>query len=237
MAIMKSRYPHISDEELVLAALLGDLAAFDELVCRFRGAVIRVAAQTLGTRTAAEDVAQEAFLLAFKALPQLQEPSRFASWLCAITRHRARRVGKREGRTETVAPSQLDRLILEHTSALTDCPSEEVARKSVRALVPEALSLLPTEYRITLELRYYEEWPVARIAEFLSLPITTVKWRLHHGRNLMRRHLEPKESLHEQKRHGNAPHSPSTSGDQTPGRTCQHDRQPGRRQSLCGPAV
>ncbi|HLK56263.1 MAG TPA: sigma-70 family RNA polymerase sigma factor [Chthonomonadaceae bacterium] len=206
MAKRQYHYPKTPDEELVLATLLGNLDAFDELVRRFRGAVVLVAAQTLGSRAAAEDVAQEAFLLAFKALPQLQNPSRFASWLCAITRHRARRVGAKEGRSETYEPSKLDQLILTHSRELSVNPAEEFDHKLERARIPEAMELLPTEYRIALQLRYYEDWSIARIADFLALPITTVKWRLHHGRTLMRRYLtDNKETFHEQERYGYSP--------------------------------
>jgi RNA polymerase sigma-70 factor (ECF subfamily) len=189
MAIRNGAFPEIPDDELVLIALLGNMASFDELVRRYRGAVIRVAHQVVGSRTAAEDVAQDAFLLAYKALPQLQDPANFAGWIYAITRHRARRVAGREGRSETVDLSDLDRLILDYCPEMTLNPAEEVLRRSERALIPTALRSLPQEHRIAMELRYFEEWPVARIAEFLSLPVTTVKWRLHTGRQMMRRYL------------------------------------------------
>ena len=71
------RLHHISDEELVVGALLGDLGAFDELVYRFRRAVVLVAQQITGSRDTAEDVAQDTFLIAFKALPQLKAPAKF----------------------------------------------------------------------------------------------------------------------------------------------------------------
>src|SRR5262249_50028664 len=83
------------DEVLVVAAILGDLDAFDELASRYRAAVIRTARAIVG-REYAEDIAQDALLLAFKALPSIEDPAKFAAWLSAITRHRAMRVGKRE---------------------------------------------------------------------------------------------------------------------------------------------
>src|SRR5262245_36610972 len=104
MAKQRGWFPLISDEELVIGALLGDLGAFDELVRRFRGAVVAVAEGVLGSRELALDVAQEALLLAFKALPQLDDPARFPAWLCAITRNRARRVGAADRRSEPTAP-------------------------------------------------------------------------------------------------------------------------------------
>ncbi|HLJ55551.1 MAG TPA: sigma-70 family RNA polymerase sigma factor [Chthonomonadaceae bacterium] len=171
---------------LVLAALLGDLEAFDALVRRFRGAIIIVAEEMSGCREQAEDVAQEVFLLAFKALPQLHDPARFSSWLYAIARHRARRVAMRAGRQRPVEASVLDRLILTNSFESVVHPEQEVVRRAERAYLPEALEQLPPDFRVPLRLRYYEEWTVQQIGEFLMLPVTTVKWRLHKGRLLMR---------------------------------------------------
>jgi RNA polymerase sigma-70 factor (ECF subfamily) len=172
--------------ELVMAALLGDLGAFDALVRRFRGAVIIVAEETLGCRDHAEDVAQEVFLLAFKALPQLNDPERFGSWLYAIARHRARRVSMQASRARPVEPTLLDQLILANSQEIGFHPAEECVRRAERAYVPELLAALAPDYRLPLRLRYYEEWPVQQISEFLMLPLTTVKWRLHKGRHLLR---------------------------------------------------
>jgi RNA polymerase sigma-70 factor (ECF subfamily) len=181
--------PQVSEEQLVLGALLGDLTAFDALVRRYRGAVVLVAAQVLGRRDLAEEVAQEAFLLAFKALPQLEHPAKFAGWLYAITRHRARRIVMRERRSEPTELSKFDRLILANSHELAVHPAEIFAHKSERKRIADTVNCLPEAYRLPLQLRYYEEWPVARIADFMMLPITTVKWRLRYGRDLLRRRL------------------------------------------------
>ena len=175
--------------ELVMAALLGDLEAFDALVRRFRGAIIIVAEEMSNCREQAEDVAQEVFLLAFKALPQLQDPARFSSWLYAIARHRARRVSVQASRLQPTEATVLDRLILANCHEIGVHPVEECVRRAERAYVPELLAELDTEYRTPLRLRYYEEWPVQQISEFLMLPVTTVKWRLHKGRHLIRQLL------------------------------------------------
>lgn len=177
------------DGELALAATLGALAAFDELVRRFRPAVLAVARQIVGAE-AAEDVAQDSFLLAFKALPQLEDPDKFGSWLHAITRHRALRFSQNRARQEETERSEIDALILQHTPELARHPAEEVERQESQRDVREAMAQLPEEFQIVLQLRYFDEMPVARIAEFLNLPLTTVKWRLHKGRLLMKKHLE-----------------------------------------------
>ena len=177
------------DTQLVLWSLVGDMAAYDELVRRYRGAVLAVAEGVLGAYEAAQDVAQEAFLLAFKALPQIEDPSKFAGWLCAIARNRARRVAARESRTRPAEPDELDALLLQESAEIAPHPVDEMIRRIEHLSVRTALGKLPEDYRIVMRLYYYEEWPVKRIGEFLSLPVTTVKWRLHQGRQQMKRHI------------------------------------------------
>src|SRR5512138_2990868 len=104
------------DEVLVVAAILGDLEAFDELATRYRAAVVRVAQSIVG-HTDAEDVAQDALLLAFKALPSIEDPTRFAAWLAVITRHRAFRFSKQE-RAHQTGRVELDEFLLGQFGAL-----------------------------------------------------------------------------------------------------------------------
>src|SRR5207253_4867108 len=94
----QNRFQCLDDAAVVEIAQMGSLAAYDELVRRFRGAVLLVVGQIVSSREGAEDVAQEVFLLAFGGLSQLQSPAKFPAWLYAIARHRARRVARREGR-------------------------------------------------------------------------------------------------------------------------------------------
>src|SRR6185369_196572 len=104
------------DEVLVLAAILGNLEAFEQLVVRYRPAVVRLARSVVGADYA-EDVAQDALLLAFKALPSIEEPRSFAAWLSAITRNRALRFSKSEDK-HTSKRVALDEALLEKIDAL-----------------------------------------------------------------------------------------------------------------------
>jgi RNA polymerase sigma-70 factor, ECF subfamily len=186
---MPACYRGEQDEILVVRALVGDMAAYDELVRRFRCAVVLVAQEVVGCRQTAEDVAQDALLLAFKALPQLTDPRRFGGWLCAIARHRARRVAQREGPGRPAVPTDLDRAILERSRELNPDPATVFARKLESALLSQAVNDLPHDHRTVVLLHYYEGWPIRRIAAFLLLPETTVKWRLHRARWLLRQGL------------------------------------------------
>lgn len=182
---MISHLPDASDEELVLHARRGNDAAFDELVRRFRGAVIAVAEQTTGSRDCAEDVAQDAFLQAYRALPQLQDPQKFGHWLYVIARCRARRVGARNGRCTATDPTQLESLLTAQGEAPACHPLEAMIRAAERQAVRTAFLKLPAEHALVLRLYYYEGWSVRRIADHLRVPATTVKWRLHRGRRLL----------------------------------------------------
>ena len=174
----------LPDEVLVVAAILGDLEAFDQLVLRYRAAVVRVAQAVVG-REHAEDVAQDALLLAFKALPSIEAPEKFPAWLAAITRHRALRFGKREHGHES-RRELFDEVLLENLGSL----SQPFADKSDRDELKRALASLPPDYVLMLRLRFLDEMPVKRMAAFLGAPMSTVKWRLRQGKKLLRKELE-----------------------------------------------
>ena len=168
------------DEVLVIAAILGNLEAFEELVVRYRPAVVRLARTIVGANYA-EDVAQDSLLLAFKALPGIEEPRKFPAWLSAITRHRALRFSK----SETAQMSKrvaLDEALLEKIEAL----AKPLAEKERDAELIEALESLPADYAMPLRLRFLDEMPLNRIAAFMGIPLSTVKWRIHHGKKLLR---------------------------------------------------
>src|SRR5215217_4794928 len=173
-----------SDELLVMAAILGNLEAFEQLVVRYRPAVVRLARTIVGANDA-EDVAQDSLLLAFKALPGIEEPRKFAAWLSAITRHRALRFSK----TETTHMSKrvaLDEALLEKIEVL----AKPVVDKERDEAMLKAMDRLPSDYAMPLRLRFLDEMPLNRIAAFMGVPLSTVKWRIHHGKKLLRAKVE-----------------------------------------------
>ena len=172
------------DELLVIGAILGNLDAFEQLVVRYRPAVVRLARTIVGADHA-EDVAQDSLLLAFKALPSIEEPRKFAAWLSAITRHRAMRFGK----SETAQSSKrvaLDEALLEKVEALATPLTDKHEDESMI----EALDSLPSDYALPLRLRFLDDMPLKRIAAFMGVPLSTVKWRIHHGKKLLRTKVE-----------------------------------------------
>src|ERR1043165_544853 len=172
------------DELLVIGAILGNLEAFEQLVVRYRPAVVRLARTIVGADHA-EDVAQDSLLLAFKALPGIEEPRKFGAWLSAITRHRALRFSQTE-RSLTKKRVPLDEALLEKIEALAR-PIEDKERDEATI---QALDSLPADYAMPLRLRFLDEMPLDRIAAFMGVPLSTVKWRIHHGKKLLRAKVE-----------------------------------------------
>lgn len=175
----------IPDEMLVVAAILGDLSAFDELALRYRAAVVRVAQSIVG-REDAEDVAQDALLLAFKALPSIENPGKFAAWLSAITRRRALRWSSRSSRQQR-GRVEFDELLLEQLGALSRPLIDETVGDEELSL---ALENVPADYALALRLRFMDEMPLKRIAAFTGASLATTKWRVHRGKQLLREHVE-----------------------------------------------
>jgi RNA polymerase sigma-70 factor (ECF subfamily) len=176
--------PESPDELLVMAAILGNLEAFEQLVLRYRPAVVRLARTIVGVDDA-EDVAQESLLLAFKALPTIEEPRKFAAWLSAITRNRALRFSK----TETAKLRRrvpLDEALLENIEAL----AKPIAERERDEAMLKAIDSLPADYAMPLKLRFLDEMPLDRIAAFMGVPLSTVKWRVHQGKKLLRAKVE-----------------------------------------------
>lgn len=176
------------DAELIVAVLAGNLKAFDELVYRYQRAMLTVAQRIVKNPTEAEDIVQDAFILALEALPQLDNLNRFGSWLYSITRNRAYRFMKRASRIQLHEDTDTE-LQIEADPQSTD-PAKIVVQESTNEAVRDAISSLPDEFQEVIQLYYWVDMPQKRIAEFLSLPLTTVKWRLHKAKDLLKSQLE-----------------------------------------------
>ena len=177
-----------SDAELVVAALAGNTQGFDVLVNRYRRAMLTVAQQIVRNASDAEDVVQDAFLRAFESLPQLTDLNRFGAWLHSITRNRALRYYKNASRYQPQEDMEPYLNTVSDTSA-TD-PAQIVESELTQQGIRDAIQSLPTDYQAVIELYYWAEMPQQRMAEFLSLPLTTVKWRLRKAKELLKTTLE-----------------------------------------------
>lgn len=181
------RWRDYEDAELVVECLVGNHAAFDGLVERYRAAVLATVLRLVPSRDVAEEICQETFVRAFRALPLLRDPFRFPAWLHAIARREVVRHGPREARAS-------DHLPLDDTSlapAPHSAPSawEQVERRETGAAVRQVMAALPEELQLVLALHYWAEMPLEQISRFVGRPVSTIKWRLFRARALMRQQL------------------------------------------------
>ena len=179
------------DAALVVYATLGSLRAFDELIRRYRGPITLAAEQVVKSRAIAEEVAQETFLAAFKALPTLEAPGAVGGWLRAIARNLALKTLQRERRC--TATDDLEALVRTASHELAILP-DWIARIE-QAVIFQALQKLPQDQQEVLYLAAYEDWSVARIAEYLSVPDATIRGRLYRARQAVRQHYSLQENL------------------------------------------
>lgn len=173
------------DAELVILAILGSIKAFDELIRRYRGAITLTAEQIVKSRAIAEEVAQETFLAAFKALPSLDSPGAVGGWLRAIARNLALKTLRKERRC--TATDDLELLVRTASSELAVVP--DWTCRIEQEVIFQALQRLPLDQQEVLYLAAYEDWSVARIAEYLSLTEATVRGRLYRARQGLRQFI------------------------------------------------
>lgn len=168
-------------EATIEAVLKGDTAAFASIVERWQGPLVNLAYRFCRDRERAEDMAQEAFLRAYRGLGTWRRDAAFSTWLFAL----ATNVYRDEIRK--CAPPLLpfeDDIVAERTE---EDAADEAAR---RRLVRTALQSLPPRYRDPLLLFYFHDQSVAATAESLQLPEGTIKARLSRGRALLESKLE-----------------------------------------------
>jgi len=168
-----------ADVENVLA---GDASAFEGIVRRWQGPIVNLAYRFCRDRTRAEDMAQDAFLRAFRSLATWRREAAFSTWLFAL----ATNLFRTDLRRLPTGVIPLDDLPeLQDSHAVADGLENEDRDRVVRA----AVYALPTKYREAILLFYFHEMDVAAAARSLGLPEGTFKARLFRGREILRRKL------------------------------------------------
>ena len=173
---------HEEDREIVRKVLAGDDSAFGRIVTRWQGPLVSLAYRFARDPGRAEDLAQEAFLRAYRTLSTWREDSAFSTWLFALAmnvyRSELRRIPSRTVSLEDVA---------EPSDRRSSTPELEQSDRdrAVRA----AVAALPAKYREAVTVFYFHRSDVALTAKTLGIPEGTVKARLHRGRELLRRKL------------------------------------------------
>ena len=170
------------DAQAVDRVLKGDVSAFEEIVRRWQGPLVNMAYRFCHDRGRAEEMAQEAFIRAFRGLAKWRRDAAFSTWLFALAanlyRTEIRRIPPR-----MVTLDEIPEPAGAHqTDAALDDRIDDV-------LSSEPLQSLPSKYREALVLFYFHDLDVATAAQSLGLPEGTLKARLSRGRDMLRRKL------------------------------------------------
>ncbi len=186
----KSREIFDSDAEWVDRCQKGDVEAFRTLVERYQKRVINIAYRMTGDYDDACEVAQEAFLSAFRAMGKFRGEAKFSTWLAGITvNHGKNRRRQQEGRARHEVVSIEDGVETPTGNMPIDPPSGEpspaemLEKKELQARVQGCISTLRHEYREVLVLRDVEGYSYEEIGHALGLPEGTIKSRLFRGRD------------------------------------------------------
>jgi RNA polymerase sigma-70 factor (ECF subfamily) len=149
-----------------------------------------LAYRVIGREEDARDVAQEAFLRAFRALGGFKGQAKFSSWLYRITLNLCRDWIRRERRTPIAqAPEGVDLIELAGAQAPAESIEELVSRRQLGRAVEKAMAMLPEEQRTAIILKEYHGLTFQEIADLLDCPLSTVKTRLYQGLSVLRKQL------------------------------------------------
>ena len=180
----------MEDEALVRRCQEGDQEAFRTLVTRYHGRVFHLIHGLVGDRDDADDLAQEVFIKAFRALSRFERRAQFYTWLYRIAVNQCLDWLKTRGRS---VETPLGRLSLTRADTLAAKSSagadSETHQHELGRALEKALTTLSPDYRAALTLREEEGLTYEEIAEVMGCSVGTVKSRLFRGRLLLQRAL------------------------------------------------
>ena len=180
----------ISNSELVRKSQLGDKAAFEQLVIRHQDLVFSLAYKLTGNREMANDVAQEAFIRAWKAIEKFRGDSTFSTWIYRITVNTAWTLRKKAKKHNTLnIDDTYEPIVIDEKKD----PELVAINSDLSSVLINALDKIPIEQRIIVELKNIEGRSHKEIADYLDISVTAAKVRLHRAHQKLRQILEEVE--------------------------------------------
>jgi RNA polymerase sigma-70 factor (ECF subfamily) len=185
------------DQQLVERVQRGDKQAFDLLVIKYQRKLARLLSQFIRDAAEVEDVAQETFIKAYRALPSFRGDSAFYTWLYRIGINTAKNFLVTQGRRAPTMTSagfdSEDAENFEEGSQLREMntPESELMSKQIAETVNQTLQELPEELRKAITLREIEGISYEEIATIMNCPIGTVRSRIFRAREIIAEKLRP----------------------------------------------
>lgn len=180
------------EKRLINQAIAGERQAFSELVELYQHKIYQVSYRMMGNRSEAEDVGQETFLRVYANLSRYDQSQKFSTWIyriatnLCIDRLRKRRMTFSLDQ-EVAGTEGLD--LYSQTPVQQKTPEAEVVTLEIQREVQIAMDQLPAKYKSIMILRYIEDLSLQEVSEIVSLPVTTIKTRIHRGRETLKKLL------------------------------------------------
>jgi RNA polymerase sigma-70 factor (ECF subfamily) len=183
------------DQQLVERVQRGDKGAFDLLVSKYQRKIFRLLSRLVRDSAEVEDVAQEAFIKAYRALPNFRGESAFYTWLYRIAINTAKNYLVSQGRrVPTTTEADIEEAeTFDDGERLRDLntPESMLRTKQVGEAVNRAIDRLPEDLRTAMVLREIEGLSYEEIAESMNCPIGTVRSRIFRAREAIAQELKP----------------------------------------------
>lgn len=189
-----------SDTDLVLVerTVAGDQRAFELLVLKYERRIQRLIARMVRDVDLVEDIAQETFIRAYRALPKFRGDAQFYTWLYRIAVNTAKKTLMDFKRDPTVVESALrgsdndDETYRSETEPIShETPDTVLAAKQISAVVNAAMEALPEDLRQAVSLREIEGLSYEEIADVMNCPIGTVRSRIFRAREAISARVKP----------------------------------------------
>lgn len=182
------------DQDLVLRVQRGDKSAFDLLVIKYQHRIVHLVNRYVKDPSEAQDVAQDSFIKAYRALPDFRGDSAFYTWLYRIAINTAKNYLLARNRRFMDYELEIDDA--EHVeNALQlrnlDTPENLLMNEQIMKVIQTAIDKLPEEMRIAITLREFEGMSYEEIAEAMDCPIGTVRSRIFRAREAIDEKLQP----------------------------------------------
>ncbi|ATJ82269.1 RNA polymerase sigma factor RpoE [Halomonas beimenensis] len=183
-----------TDQQLVERAQKGDTRAFDLLVKKYQHKIIGLIGRYVHDQAEVQDVAQEAFIKAYRALGKFRAESAFYTWMYRIAINTAKNHLVSKGRRPPGSDLDIvDAEVVDHSGRLADIetPEAAIARDQLQAAVFEAIEALPDDLRTAITLRELDGLSYEDIANIMDCPVGTVRSRIFRAREAVDQHIRP----------------------------------------------
>ena len=183
-----------TDKELVKRVQKGDVAAFDLLFARYQSRILNLISRYVRDADEVQDVAQEAFIKAYRALPRFRGDSAFYTWMYRIAINTAKNHLVARSRRPPGTDVDIDDADFREDAQVlreSEDPESAMSRDQLRDTIHRALGELPDDLRSALTLREFEGLSYEQIAQILECPVGTVRSRIFRAREFLDQRIQP----------------------------------------------